>query len=340
MKLMTVLSSVFFVGIANAGVAFDIPARIAGTGLATVDGSWYGLATSAKIEAKHNNGLWYPLGQSLTSTSSPSCPSADIEYPAGSGTWVSPCYWGWNNADMETTEGLKARVTLSEFVNPTGWGYSNAGFVYIFEGSMMVNAIPKDIGTTLTIKAKIASGKTAKVYLFDAGYNNLPGENLYKADVIGTGALQEYVLPRSSFKSFGTNSLQMNQVKAVFLQYEIGASTAGAPFPGQLQEELLWASLRCDGSACSKAEPTPIQNDAMSTQPTIQFVNGVIRLHSTQAQETSEFTLLNLQGKSIMHQLFSGMSATYLTHHLPAGRYIAQIKQKQKMILTKEIVLP
>lgn len=181
--------------------------------------------------------------------------------------------------DMEKSEGFSARVTLSEFVNPTGWGYANAGLLYIFKGSMMSNAEPQDVGDQITITAKIAAGRTAKVYLYDANYQGTAGQNLYKATITGTGNMQSYVLAASNFTTFGTNTLNMSQTKAIFLQYEIGASVVGEAFPGVLQEEMVWESLKCTGTACPKMESTPIKQ------------------HSYNATEIGTIELRNVKGQ-------------------------------------------
>ncbi len=249
--MKTALKSLLVVGaaasLASAETCFDYSLGNAGAGTLTGDGSWYQDPQSAVVEAQAASGTWYPIAQGLPTDQ---CPNGDTD-----GDGNSDCYYGWNDADMFNADGVpEVRVTISQWVSSSaaGWGYANGGLLYILDGTGLEQTTQyreMNIGGAISINAKIAAGKTAKVYLLEASYNpNDPNSGLHKANATGTGSYSDYNLAKAAFSTWASNVADWTKVRAIAVEYELGATTQGQAFPGQLQETLGWKSLSVDGS--------------------------------------------------------------------------------------------
>jgi hypothetical protein len=207
-----------------------------------VDGAWQGCSSQhgvdlytcdfsySKVEALHSDGQWYTVGPGLPAVATPgyqTCPTGDSD-----GDGNSDCYWGWNLGDGFTDTGYTVRVTLGAYVNPTGWGYTNGGLIYIFDGIQLATANYVNIGDSVTIKFWAEAGKPVKIYLYDKNYlEPAPGAvvGVMKASLTGTGDWREVTMATSDFvpDAGATNILDTSHVKAVALKYELSASQSG-----------------------------------------------------------------------------------------------------------------
>ncbi len=245
------------VSVASAGTCFDYSIGDAGAGTMIADGSWKKDPASAVVEASHRKGdslVWYPLAQGLPTDR---CPDGDSD-----GDGNSDCHSGWNDDDMFNDDGVpEVRVTLSQWIDSSaaGWGFTNGGLLYILDGTGLEQTTQYRevyMGSSITINAKIAAGKTAKVYLLESSYNpNDSTTGLHKANIEGTGEYKSYALAKAAFSTWASNVADWTRVRAIAVEYEIGASTQGAAFPGQLRETLGWKSLEADGGCIIERWP-------------------------------------------------------------------------------------
>ncbi len=238
---------------------FDYSRANAGSGFMAVDGAWQGCTGTgyncdfsyAKVEAKHFDGRWYTMGPGLPATATPgyqTCPYGDSD-----GDGNSDCYPGWNLDDGITDTAYTVRVTLGAYVNPTGWGYTNGGLIYILDGVQLATANYVDLGNgDVTVEVWAEAGKPLKVYAMDQGY--LAAEpyaevGTMKCSFTGTGAWQTKTCRASDFAAYvgTTNSYTPHAVKAIAVEYELAArGGAGEAFPAATaatNATLSWKSL-------------------------------------------------------------------------------------------------
>lgn len=191
---------------------------------------------SAKVEAKHKDGNWYPMaGWELKGD----------ECPGGEGT----CWWGWNDGDAITSEGFSVRVSIINYLQPDSWGYSNGGIIYIPRGTGLEKAEYVNIGTKITLKVKGASGKPIKIFLMDKAS---AGKAAKKASFAADGNWQTKTFEARDFKTPGENdSGDFTQVRAIAVEYELGAGTIGddiskaTGYPIK-EAQLIWQSLKTE----------------------------------------------------------------------------------------------
>ncbi len=190
-------------------------------------------SASAETALYHaEDGNYYPAAQGWTDSSGWTCPRGEpVEEPEGSGNWVSPCYWGWNDGDMFTDSSAKVGVKLKKFVDEAGWGHVNGGFIYILDGWNFSYAEPVDIGYELIVEVKAKAGMPVKIYGWDKVAYNDSTEGLPKYGFAGTGAWQRVIVPVDSIRprNGATNTFDPAHVLAIGLQYELSATEPGQP---------------------------------------------------------------------------------------------------------------
>ena len=344
--MKTALKSLLVVGaaasLASAGTCFDYSLGNAGAGTLTGDGSWYqgGGNNSAVVEAPHTeNGAttWYPIAKGLDIAS---CPNGDTD-----GDGNSDCYYGWNDQDMFTDEGVpEVRVTLSGWVpsSAAGWGYTNGGLLYILDGTGLEpkpdGTLPYkevNIGSSVTINAKIAAGKTAKVYLLEASYNSADANSgLHKANATGTGSYQAYTLAKAAFSTWATNVADWTKVRAIAVEYEIGAATEGAAFPGQLQETRGWKSLEVDGSCTAGITGHKVAAQSVgfaALRNGLQFSNVGSAALNVQ--------IFNTLGKVVASHKVTAKNSFVSTEGLSNGVYVVRATDGAKLNMMRNVTI-
>lgn len=334
--MKTILKMIAVLGAASLAfgtVCFDYASGDPGAGTMTADGSWYQLHASAVVEADHG-GTWYPVGQELAKYNAES--GKNLTCPNGE---VADCYFGWNDTDMDTPEGKSVRVTLSEYVNPTGWGYTNAGLLYILDGTQTESAPYVNIGDNITITAKLAAGKPAKVFVLDANYDSQNAdEGIQKASVSGNGSMQTIVLTKSQFSTWATNVYDPTRVKAIFLQYELGASTSGAPFPGQLQEMMVWQKLEVSGS-CTAGGSIAIGDKVASKSVGFAALRGGLQFSNIPAGTVLNVQLFNTLGKVVASHKVSSKNSFVSTEGLNNGVYVVRATDGAKLNMMRNVTV-
>ena len=319
--------------IASAAVCFDYSIGDAGAGTMIADGSWKKDPASAVVEATHQEGdslVWYPLAQGLPTDR---CPDGDSD-----GDGNSDCHSGWNDEDMFNDDGVpEVRVTLSQWIDSSaaGWGYTNGGLLYILYGTGLESAEQYEttnIGNSITINAKIAAGKTAKVYLLEASYNpNDSTTGLHKANIEGTGEYKSYPLAKAAFSTWASNVADWTRVRAIAVEYEIGSSSNPAePFPGQFRETLGWKSLEVDGS-CPYVEiiwPYYPPGDAVGDRivgRSVDFVASRDGLRfSNVGSSVLEVRILDARGRVVASRAVTAGEAFVSTEGLGDGLYVVR----------------
>ena len=199
-----------------------------GVGTMYIDDSHYEDSASAETVLLHADGNYYPGGQGWTEGSGWECPRGGlVEEPEGSGNWVSPCYWGWNDADMLTDNSVLAGVKLKAYVDPDGWGHVNGGFYYV-NGTTFSDAQKWNVRESISVVFKGVAGMPVKIYARDK-VRYADGEGVPMADTIANGQWQMFTAKVSDFRprAPATNALDPAGVIAVGLQYELAASEQG-----------------------------------------------------------------------------------------------------------------
>ncbi len=335
--MKTILKMIAVLGAASLAfgtVCFDYASGDPGAGTFTTDGSWFQLHSSAVVEAQHE-GVWYPLGQGLADYNEKSgknlpCPGSEN---------VEDCYYGWNDGDMDTPEGKAARVTLSEYVNPEEWGYVNGGFVYILDGAQMASANFVNIGDNITIVAKVAAGKPAKLYVYDANYDPNNGETgIMKANVSGNGSMQTLSFTKSQFTTWASNVYDPTRVKAIMLEYEIGAAAKGAPFPGQLQEMMVWQKLEVSGS-CTAGGSIAIGDKVASKAVGFAALRGGLQFSNIPAGTVLNVQLFNTLGKVVANHKVSSKNSFVSTEGLNNGVYVVRATDGAKLNMMRNVTV-
>ena len=243
------------------GWMFDMWNNITGNGSMYNYDSRYDDPASAIVVAFHEeDSASYPVGQGWTDSSDWTCPYDLVESPEGSGNWVTPCYWGWNDADMVAENSFKVTVQLKKFADGTDHVYG--GLVYILDGWTFLDAKPVRF-YELGVEVKGVEGERMVVYAIDTGscvvesWTDSTGarhsamskcyERALRYSFVATGEWQRvYVYARDfSLREGATNEFDPNNVLAIGVAYEYEASAEGeacAMCPASL--DLEWRSLQ------------------------------------------------------------------------------------------------
>ena len=234
-------------GVLPGHIMFDYSVGNAGTGTMVLDDSHYSDPNSAVTLLKHADGNYYPGGQGWTEGCGWECPNGGlVEEPEGSGNWVSPCYWGWNDADMLTDNSVKVGVKLMAYANPTGWGYTNGGFLYINGAASLDHAQSWHVARSVSVIFKGVAGMPVKIYARDK-VRYADDEGVPAAGTTANGQWQVFTAPVSGFavRSGATNAFDPSRVIAIGLQYELGAAAEGDPCTqcSDVARDLEWQKL-------------------------------------------------------------------------------------------------
>ena len=337
--LMAASAVAMMASVASAGVCFDYSAGTVPSGTMGADGSWYQDPNSAIVEAQHADGNWYPVSKGLDIAT---CPTHD-----GVQAGTSDCYYGWNDADMFNAQGVpEVRVTLSQYVSSSAatWGYTNAGLLYILNGTTLEDPAKYstvDIGSSVTINAKIAAGKTAKIYLNDANYDNQNAmHGLFKANAVGTGSYQDYTLAQASFSNWNgaENTLNMAAVKSIAIEYEIAAATSGAPFPGMLQETLGWNSLSVANDAPGCGGTGAVSKVASAKQVGFAALRNGLQF-SNLGSSTLNVQIFNTLGKVVASSKVTAKNSFVSTEALSNGVYVVRATDGAKLNMMRNVTV-
>ena len=230
-------------------IIFDYSVGNTGDGTMVLDDSHYQLASSAVTLLQHADGNYYPAAQDWTDSSGWTCPRGEpVEEPEGSGIYVSPCYWGWNDADMLTDNSVKAGVKLMAFVNPTGWGYTNGGFYYV-NGTTFSDAQKWNVRESISVVFKGVAGMPVKLYAKDKEEYTAT-EGTPNVETVANGQWQMFTAKVSDFRprAPATNTLDPSRVIAIGLQYYLSAAAEGGPCTlcSDVARDLEWQKLYID----------------------------------------------------------------------------------------------
>ena len=230
-----------------------------GTGAMYIDDSHYEDPASAQTVLLHDDGNYYPAAQGWTDSSDWTCPRG--EPVEENGEMVSPCYWGWNDADMLTDRSFKVGVKLKKFVD--GADYVYGGLVYVLDGWNFRDAKPVKF-SELGINVKGVEGERLVVYAIDTGscvvesWTDSTGaeysvmrqcyERALRYSFVATGEWQwVYAYARDfSLREGATNEFDPNNVLAIGVAYEYEAFAEGEACAscGDDIMNLEWSSLQ------------------------------------------------------------------------------------------------
>ena len=233
-------------GVLPGHIMFDYSVGNGGVGTMYIDDSHYEDSASAETVLLHADGNYYPGGQGWTEGSGWECPRGGlVEEPEGSGNWVSPCYWGWNDADMLTDNSVLAGVKLKAYVDPDGWGHVNGGFYYV-NGTTFSDAQKWNVRESVSVIFKGMAGMPVKIYARDK-VRYADDEGVPAAGTTANGQWQVFTAPVSGFavRSGATNAFDPSRVIAIGLQYELGAAAEGDPCTqcSDVARDLEWQKL-------------------------------------------------------------------------------------------------
>ena len=224
-------------------IMFDHSVSNFGDGTMVLDDSRYEDPASAMTVLLHADGNYYPAAQGWTDSSGWTCPRG--EPVEENGEMVSPCYWGWNDADMLTDNSVKVGVKLMAFVNPTGWGHVNGGFLYI-NGANFENAQGWHVARSVSVIFKGVAGMPVKIYARDK-VRYADDEGVPAAGTTANGQWQVFTAPVSGFavRSGATNTFNPAGVIAIGLEYELSATSEGAACTqcSDVARDLEWQKL-------------------------------------------------------------------------------------------------
>ena len=346
--MKTVLKSLLAVGLVASAVSadaiFDYSRMNQGTGFMAVDGAWQGCTETgyncdfsyAKVEALHENGQWYTMGPGLPAQDTPgyqTCPNGAQE--DGS----SACYWGWNLDDGITDTGYTVRVTLGAYVNPTGWGYTNGGLIYILDGTQLATANYVNLGDgTITVKVWGEAGKPLKVYAMDQGYlEPAPGAEVgtMKCSFTGTGAWQPKTCRASDFSAYvgTTNVYTPSAVKAIAVEYEIAAGASGESFPtasAPTNATLSWQSL--------EGAPSAIGNKVAGQSVGFAALRNGLQF-SNVGSATLNVQVFNTLGKVVASHKVTAKNSFVSTEGLGNGVYVVRATDGAKLNMMRNVTI-
>lgn len=331
MKTLKMIPVLGAASLAFSAVCFDYSMGDGGAGTLTGDGSWFQAPGTALVEAQAESGTWYPAAQPL-----------DIDAcPNGGENGVSACYYGWNDADMLKPEGATVRVTLSAYANPTGWGYTNGGLLYILDGTGLENASDYklvDIGSSVTVKAQLKAGTTGKVFLLESSYNSADANaGLYKANIVGTGAIKEYTFTTSSdFTTWASNVMNAAQTRAIAVEYEIGATAEGAAFPGEFKDIIIWQSLAVGGSCAGSGA---IGDKVAAKSVGFAALRGGLQFSNIPAGAVLNVQMFNTLGKVVSSHKVTSKNSFVSTEGLNNGVYVVRATDGAKLNLMRNVTI-
>ena len=149
---------------------------------------------------------------------------------------VSACYVGWNLANGDAYEMLDGKAVLSSqfelssYINPTGWGWTSAGWVAQFKGKA-TDVIPYGFKSTdtLEIALKYPVGKSLIVKAYEQNYVDVDVNQRPNLTLAGTGEMKVYKLALSQFKvaSWAKNKLSADQVYRIGIFRQAAAAKLG-----------------------------------------------------------------------------------------------------------------
>ena len=340
MKTKMILATVAaMAAAASATIVFDYSVGNAGTGTMVLDDSHYSDPNSAVTLLKHADGNYYPGGQGWTEGCGWDCPNGPlVEEPEGSGNWVSPCYWGWNDADMLTDNSVKAGVKLMAYANPTGWGFNNGGFFYI-NGTTFAEAQNWNVGSQVSVVFKGVAGMPVKIYLKDVKGDYPDGQGILKAGTTANGQWQVFTAPTSSFAPYNgaTNVLNPAGVVGVGLEYELGASASGAACTqcSDTPKDLEWQKL-CFDEACQVG----IESAKVASAKQVGFAalrNGL--QFSNLGSSTLNVQIFNTLGKVVASSKVTAKNSFVSTEALGNGVYVVRATDGAKLNMMRNVTI-
>ena len=341
MKTNKILASVAaMAAAASAGVVFDYSVSNFGNGTMVADDSHYSDPASAEVVLLHADGNYYPAGQGWTSTSTWQCPDDPVEDPVGSGNFVSPCYWGWNDSDMLTDNSVKVGVKLMKFASESGWGFTNGGFFYIPDGTNFETANPVNVGSGVTVVFKGVAGMPVKIYGKDQKGEYTGNTGLPKAGTTANGQWQTYTAPSSSFQPWNgaENVFNPANVIGIGLEYELSASAQGQACGAQCSDtpkDLEWQKL-CFDSDCG----TGIESGKVATAKQVGFAalrNGV--QFSNVGASTLNVQIFNTLGKVVASSKVTAKNSFVSTEALSNGVYVVRATDGAKLNMMRNVTI-
>ena len=312
---------------ASATVVFDATTGNMGDGIMMGDGSWYsnGDGTVRVTTVFAGNGQEYDMGSSLPADQ---CP-VQVE-----GETESSCYWGWNDAAGWGDESFKAKCYLNSYgTSASDWGYANAGLMYQLSGTNAETAQPVNVGSTVKVKVKAASGKKFVVMGKDRVGDYPSDQGIAKQGAVGTGAWQEVTVATATWKSsWAENYIDPTHVYYVAVEYEDASGTKGAAMPAAWEAYLEWQSLSYEGSG--------IESGKVASAKQVGFAalrNGL--QFSNVGASTLNVQIFNTLGKVVASSKVTAKNSFVSTEALSNGVYVVRATDGAKLNMMRNVTI-
>ena len=339
--LKTLLAVGAVASVASATVVFDYSVGNTGDGTMVLDDSHYQLASSAVTLLQHADGNFYPAAQGWTEGCGWDCPNGPlVEEPEGSGNWVSPCYWGWNDADMVTENSVKVGVKLMEFVNPGGWGgYTNGGFFYI-HGTNWENSTPWPTVSSIWAVFKGVAGMPVKLYSKDKDPYGAT-EGMPNVETVANGQWQKIGGAASSFLPYAdaTNTFDPSHLIGVGLEYVLYPTVSDGPCTlcSDQVKDLEWMKL------CFDEECTLPGGGAIGDKVASQSVGFAALRNGLQFSNVGSATLnvqvFNTLGKVVASHKVTAKNSFVSTEGLGNGVYVVRATDGAKLNMMRNVTI-
>ena len=307
-----------------------------GTGAMYIDDSHYEDPASAQTVLLHDDGNYYPAAQGWTDSSDWTCPRG--EPVEENGEMVSPCYWGWNDADMLTDNSVLAGVKLKAYVDPDGWGHVNGGFYYV-NGTTFSDAQKWNVRESISVVFKGVAGMPVKIYLKDVKGDYPDSQGILKAGTTANGQWQVFTAPTSSFAPYNgaTNVLNPAGVVGVGLEYELGATSSGAACTqcSDTPKDLEWQKL-CFDQACEVG----IESAKVASAKQVGFAalrNGL--QFSNLGSSTLNVQIFNTLGKVVASSKVTAKNSFVSTEALGNGVYVVRATDGAKLNMMRNVTI-
>lgn len=277
---------------------------------------------------------WYRLNAGLSIAE---CPTGDSATPT-----ESDCFFGWNMMDAIDNDNLSAKLTITEYVNPTGWGWASAGWWYLFDGTDFNTASPAGLtaNSSFQVTTTVPTGKTLSLVLYETTYVEANGSRP-TFQIVGTGSEQTYTVQVQNFApTWGSTTTDPANIIALgFLRNEGAASQGEAIGAAAGEWELKIRKLCLDGDCEGEEESTVSLTERLASQNTFSIAQAneyglMIRSESNSPVRTQ---LVNTAGQILESHTSQGQ--VQWNQVLNSGIYFIQVQQAGQM-QSQRLIIP